>query len=808
MPEPAKKSDGMKEDPLESTSHAGLWGVATILLVAATTWAFWDEARGRRPWKRYQEEFAVQAQALLETQLEEARKNLEGAEEYRDLASRVRAAMDQLHGSPDRQAISTGLEEIDHRLAALRKQFMIARGEYQAIAYRMELTRDVDTRAALLAELKAFEEAADEISREMELLEKRKSENRARLREMESEVQELQQRLAELEEPARVIERRLAGIHGMEVEVRQHVNPELGVIDRCPSCHPAVGKEGFLELPNPFRSHPAVASVRARNGDGNGDLLTGHNVEKFGCTPCHRGQGFATTSVDKAHGSVEYWPTPMLEGEMAQAPCLKCHAQEPHLQGAPLLNEGRRLVSELGCFGCHNFGDYLTPEERSQQIGPDLQGLTRKVYPAWLVRWIEKPMEFRPDTLMPDFRFSRAEAEAIASYLWQNGTSGVVLSEVEPFDESNIGPGRRLFETRGCLGCHRIGDEGNRHAPNLSRVGEKVRYEYLANWVAAPHEVDPETEMPFLNLQREDAAKIAAYLSTLGGEVNSQEPTDLGNPELAAWGRSLITMYNCYGCHVVPGFEDTETLVPDIYTIGSNPIERFDFGLLEEEILGSAGLESPRENVGKARELWIRNKLRDPRCFDEGKYKKDFERLRMPDFKLSAEKIGALTTFLLGLTGETVPEAYRRVPSEIEKAISRGRFLFDRYRCWACHGREGVGNVVNPNYVQGTVPALNRLARVMMLWSPEDVEALTRELVKGVPLDSLLDDPPVRRFNVVLAKYEILRDTIFKGSPAGKADPEGPEPPYNMPSWREILGSRDVDDLLVYFLSTYPREER
>jgi hypothetical protein len=314
--------------------------------------------------------------------------------------------------------------------------------------------------------------------------------------------------------------------------------------------------------------------------------------------------------------------------------------------------------------------------------------------------------------------------------------------------------------------------------------------------------------MPFLNLTPAEAAKVAAYLSTRRQQESEPDSVNLGNPELAAWGRTLITMYNCHGCHVVPGFEDAETLVPDIYTVGANPIERFDFGLLEEEILSSGGLESPRENVGKARELWIRNKLKDPRCFDKGKHKKDIERLRMPDFQLSSRQIEALTTFLLGLTGERVPENYRRVLSDADQAVSRGRVLYRTYRCYGCHGEEGAGNVINPNYVKGTVPALNQVARVMMLWSPKDVDAVIREIVKGVPLGSLVDRPPVRRFNAVLAKYQILRDTIRQGSPAGKADPEGPEPPYHMPSWKEILGSREVDDLMVYFLSVYPWENR
>jgi mono/diheme cytochrome c family protein len=808
-PSKDEKNDERK-DPLETTSYAHLFAWATGLLLASTLWGFWDEARGRRPWKAYQEAFGEQAAVLLETQLAAGRRSLEESEVYENLSARFRAAVQEFNESSERTAISAELTEIERHTVELRKQFMDARGAFQAAAYRMEKTTDPGARAELLSEIKGLEASSDEVSKELELLDERKKGLRARLREMQSEIEGLRGQIAELEEPVRAVERRIAGIEARKVEIHQYVNPELRLIDRCTSCHVATTMPGFEELPQPFRSHREVVSSVPRNGNGNGprDLLGLHDVEKFGCTTCHRGQGYATTTVEKAHGSVEHWPTPMLGGKTVEAGCVKCHLHEPYLKGASILNEGRRLTAELGCFGCHNFGPYLTVDERTQQIGPDLNGLKDKVDPAWLVRWIEKPRSFRPHTPMPDFRFTRREAEGITAYLWQNPGSGVVLSEVEPFDEAHVEEGQRLFETSGCLGCHRVEDKGNPYAPDLSRIGEKAHYSYIVNWVRAPHEVKPQTEMPFLNLQPEEAVKIAAYLSTRRSEVYHELTVDLEAPQLAARGRTLITMYNCHGCHLVPGFEDVEPLVPDIYTVGSNPIERFDFGLLEEEILNRGGLDGPREDVVKARELWIRAKLEDPRCYDRGKYKKDVERLRMPDFQLSPRQIDTLTTFLLGLTGERVPEAYRRVPTEVERAIQRGRVLYQTYRCYGCHGEEGAGNVVNPNYVKGTVPALNQVARVMMLYRPTDVGAVVDEIVKGVPLESLSDRPPVRRFSAVLAKYQILRDTIRRGSEAGRADPEGPEPPYHMPSWKDVLGSREMDDLMVYFLSRYPWDQR
>ena len=73
----------------------------------------------------------------------------------------------------------------------------------------------------------------------------------------------------------------------------------------------------------------------------------------------------------------------------------------------------------------------------------------------------------------------------------------------------------------------------------------------------------------------------------------------------------------------------------ELSAIGSKHVHLLDFGLLEKKLLGEAGLKHFTENIGKARQAWLRAKLHDPRQFDEGKYKKPEDRLKMPDFGLN-----------------------------------------------------------------------------------------------------------------------------------------------------------------------------
>ena len=50
--------------------------------------------------------------------------------------------------------------------------------------------------------------------------------------------------------------------------------------------------------------------------------------------------------------------------------------------------------------------------------------------------------------------------------------------------------GKESFETRGCMGCHSVGEGSNpvggTFAANLSRVGEKDNYDYLVRWIHNP----------------------------------------------------------------------------------------------------------------------------------------------------------------------------------------------------------------------------------------------------------------------------------------------------------------------------------
>lgn len=139
--------------------------------------------------------------------------------------------------------------------------------------------------------------------------------------------------------------------------------------------------------------------------------------------------------------------------------------------------------------------------------------------------------------------------------------------------------------------------------------------------------------------------------------------------------------------------------------------------------------------------------------------------------------------------------------------VERGQWLFRQRGCITCHGSEGQGGVFNWNYVKDTIPALNTLAEKLMLFDPEDVDAIVEAMERRVPFEHLADSPPVPRFKVFLAQYRSVQDVIRKGNPPGKKDPNGPMPPLEMLAWGQRLSENDIDALIAYLLTLQPWEE-
>lgn len=308
------------------------------------------------------------------------------------------------------------------------------------------------------------------------------------------------------------------------VQIRQILLPELNRVDRCTTCHLAVEDPSYGGYPQPLAYHP---------------LHDQHPFDKFGCTICHRGQGRATTAAD-AHGNVPHWDEPMLPLKYIQASCGQCHEPTDN-PAAPELARGKQLFETAGCRGCHKLDGV------GGNIGPELDKVGARRSPDWLKQHFLAPAAVTPGSGMPPQKFAEPDLEAIVLFmLSQTGANlpGFYASmKVIP----SASEGRRLFEAKGCIGCHSVAGQGGKIGPALDDVSLRRTPEWMIQHFRDPQSVSPGTVMPRFGFTEAEARALTDFLLHLRDQKLSLSIPALMGP--VERGREVFSKYGCAGCH-------------------------------------------------------------------------------------------------------------------------------------------------------------------------------------------------------------------------------------------------------------------
>jgi mono/diheme cytochrome c family protein len=109
--------------------------------------------------------------------------------------------------------------------------------------------------------------------------------------------------------------------------------------------------------------------------------------------------------------------------------------------------------------------------------------------------------------------------------------------------------GRRIFNQKGCIGCHSIGGTGGNVGPDLADVAKRRTTDWIVDHFRDPAAESPGTVMPKFNFSESEIRALTAFLVSLG-------ETDIGgfwrdNPQASpeVRGRSVYRKYGCGGCH-------------------------------------------------------------------------------------------------------------------------------------------------------------------------------------------------------------------------------------------------------------------
>lgn len=183
--------------------------------------------------------------------------------------------------------------------------------------------------------------------------------------------------------------------------------------------------------------------------------------------------------------------------------------------------EGKRIWQSKNCNDCHTIlgiGGYFAPE---------LTKVFERRGAGWLQSWLLDPLSMDPAATMPNQDLNVSQAEALTAFLeWvsqidTNDWPPEPLGAAAASDSSQL-PGARLFDQKGCSGCHQVNGHGTAGpGPDLSKIGTQTYAdlpntpEFLALWLANPAQQKPQTLMPRIPLSEAEIQILVEYLTGL-----------------------------------------------------------------------------------------------------------------------------------------------------------------------------------------------------------------------------------------------------------------------------------------------------
>jgi mono/diheme cytochrome c family protein len=674
LSEEEKKTDFKEGEFDEHTSYSFLFFLIAGVTLFVTLWAFWDDEYARRGFKTYQEQYFKEQFAIAEDEWKAINTEIVGTE--KQTSDNLNKKVNELAGNDKYLALveEVRLKQIAVDEAKEKKKFAGSHVD-EAYYYYKKAMHEGENYDVQKATLHSFQEEVE--SYNPIILEKQKilSEAENRLLTVKADQIKFEKELASLTRQKGQLELTMDyykpfPFFWRPAEILQTVIPGFGKnsfkeiiyrVDRCMTCHISYQDEHYKDFEQPLKTHPNLDI-----------LIKKHPPERTGCTWCHLGQGTVTAPAEHAHGShhetdqtVEV-NEPILHGKFQEATCRNCHAEVMELEGAPLLSKGKQLFVKLGCHGCHLADGYAS----EGKVGPRLNRIGSKVDASWLYRWIKQPKDYLPKTRMPEFGFSERDLMGVTAYLLAASDKDYKLGvKFEPGDSEK---GKKLFESVGCQGCHTLNGKGENFGPDLSRIANKVNADWLVTWIGNPHSYNEKSKMPDLRLSGQEASDIATYLIQFGKkEVIIGLEAKLNDPNLVKHGETVIRRRGCFACHDIKGMEKEGRIAPELSAFGRKMIAELEFG---------------DSHIPHTWENWAKTKLKKPDTFRT-------ERVldKMPNFHLEPDEIDALVVLLKGFNGSKIPVNYRKVLTDKEQVIEKGRRLVTKHNCRGCHNVEGKG---------------------------------------------------------------------------------------------------------------------
>lgn len=420
----------------------------------------------------------------------------------------------------------------------------------------------------------------------------------------------------------------------------------------------------------------------------------------------------------------------MLPARYVESSCGQCH--ENALTGTPQLNAGRKLLARYGCVGCHTLKTSEGVRIAATDEPPPLTHIAEKTTREWIYAWLKNPQAYSAAATMPDFKLSDADARDIATFLISQSTPSGAAAPKPAAAAGEAQEGASVYGEAFCASCHAVQNAaglmvGGDVGPELTRIGSKVKPEWLDAWLRNPKGYAAHTAMPRYRFNDTQLGLLAGFLmAKTDGDLLANVHLEAMTKEQAAHGKALVNERGCASCHEINGIAKPDNFAPDLSAVGSRSLAKLVF---------APGVEHTLPD-------YLAAKIRQPRAFGS--------QLKMPQYSFSTAQVDALVTALLAQTerAETLPATLRQpgpAASNYQPAGKAGK-LMDDMQCFSCHRINGRGGDMAPDLTwEGS--AVDRQWLVSFLKNPN---TLRPALIRRMP-----------KFNMTDAETAMLADYIM-----------------------------------------------
>ena len=194
---------------------------------------------------------------------------------------------------------------------------------------------------------------------------------------------------------------------------------------------------------------------------------------------------------------------------------------------------GRKLIIEYNCQGCHLIegkGHAIRGAlEDAALLPPNLAAQGARVQADWLFEFLHDPsrVTLRPwlGVRMPTFGFDDEQVNALVTYFESREERDSFLSRPERPGPRELAVGEVTFNMFQCAKCHPAGPAAAAAAgagtaelaPSLLLAGERLRHDWVPDWILDPQSWIPGTRMPANFLRAPDGT----YQSPLAGVIDA-----------------------------------------------------------------------------------------------------------------------------------------------------------------------------------------------------------------------------------------------------------------------------------------------